>query len=69
MPAAERAGLGGLDSGRAAILPAGALVLDGILRCVDAGEVIVSDHGVRHAYLRERLAAAGVAADLRSLWS
>ena len=69
MPATERAGLGGLDPGRAAILPAGALVLDGILRCVDAGEVIVSDHGVRHAYLRERLADAGLTPDLRALWS
>jgi exopolyphosphatase/guanosine-5'-triphosphate,3'-diphosphate pyrophosphatase len=69
MPAAERAGLGGLDPGRAAILPAGALVLDGILRHANAGEVLVSDHGVRHAYLRERLADVGVTADLRSLWS
>jgi exopolyphosphatase/guanosine-5'-triphosphate,3'-diphosphate pyrophosphatase len=69
MPAADRPGLGGLDPGRAAILPAGALVLDGVLRHADARDVLVSDHGVRHAYLRERLADAGVTADLRSLWS
>lgn len=69
MPAAERAGLGGLDPGRAAILPAGALVLDGVLRHADAGVMRVSDHGVRHAYLRQRLQEAGVVADLRSLWS
>jgi exopolyphosphatase/guanosine-5'-triphosphate,3'-diphosphate pyrophosphatase len=69
MPAAERARLGGLDPGRAAILPAGALVLDGILRHARAREVRVSDHGVRHAYLCERLAGDGVTADMRALWS
>jgi exopolyphosphatase/guanosine-5'-triphosphate,3'-diphosphate pyrophosphatase len=59
---------GVLDAGRAAILPAGAIVLDGVLRAVDAITVTVSDHGVRHAYLRERLRALGVAADLGALW-
>jgi hypothetical protein len=39
------------------------------MRHADADAVRVSDHGVRHAYLRERLADAGVTADLRSLWS
>jgi hypothetical protein len=44
------------------------MVLDGVLRAVDATTVTVSDHGVRHAYLRERLGMLGVAADLRALW-
>lgn len=69
LPAAERGRLGGLDPGRAAILPAGALVLDGVLRHAGAREVRVSDHGVRHGYLRERLAGDGVTADLGALWS
>jgi exopolyphosphatase/guanosine-5'-triphosphate,3'-diphosphate pyrophosphatase len=64
----ERRRLPGLDPGRAAILPAGAIVLARIAAAVGAREVLVSDHGVRHAYLRERLAAAGVRADFRSLW-
>ena len=68
LPRAARADLGPLDPGRAAILPAGALVLDAIVRASGATAVQVSDHGVRHGYLRERLAAAGVVVDLRWLW-
>jgi exopolyphosphatase/guanosine-5'-triphosphate,3'-diphosphate pyrophosphatase len=68
LPRAARAELGALDPGRAAILPAGALVLDAILRAAGAAAVQVSDHGVRHGYLRERIAATGGAADLRCLW-
>jgi exopolyphosphatase/guanosine-5'-triphosphate,3'-diphosphate pyrophosphatase len=59
---------GGLDPGRARILPAGAAVLAAVMRATGAPALQVSDHGVRHAYLRERLAAVGVAADLRRLW-
>ncbi len=66
--AARTTSPGVLDPGRAAILPAGAIVLDGVLRAVGATTVTVSDHGVRHAYLRERLRALGVAADLGALW-
>ncbi|HLK09806.1 MAG TPA: Ppx/GppA family phosphatase [Candidatus Binatia bacterium] len=65
LPLAARARLGALDPGRAAILPAGALVLAGVVETADAPAITVSDHGVRHAYLRERLAAAGMVADLR----
>jgi exopolyphosphatase/guanosine-5'-triphosphate,3'-diphosphate pyrophosphatase len=60
---------GMLDPERAAILPAGALVLEGIARALGADAVQVSDHGVRHAYLRERLAETGIVADFRHLWS
>jgi len=31
-------------------------------------ELRVSDHGVRHAYLRERLAAVGVPSSMEALW-
>src|SRR5581483_7789939 len=51
----DRTGLGALDPVRAAILPAGALVLAEVVRAAGAAAVTVSDHGVRHAYLRERL--------------
>jgi exopolyphosphatase/guanosine-5'-triphosphate,3'-diphosphate pyrophosphatase len=57
LPLAARARLGALDPGRAAILPAGALVLAEVVRAAGAAAVTVSDHGVRHAYLRERLGA------------
>jgi exopolyphosphatase/guanosine-5'-triphosphate,3'-diphosphate pyrophosphatase len=57
--------LPGLDPGRAAILPAGAIVLAAIASAAGASAVRVSDHGVRHAYLRERLRALGVDADFR----
>jgi exopolyphosphatase/guanosine-5'-triphosphate,3'-diphosphate pyrophosphatase len=67
MPSAARAGLGGIDPGRAAILPAGALVFAGIVHAASTGSVLVSDHGVRHAYLRARLAARGVPLDLEQL--
>jgi exopolyphosphatase/guanosine-5'-triphosphate,3'-diphosphate pyrophosphatase len=60
---------GVLDEGRARILPAGALVLEHVAREVSVSTLRVSEHGVRHAYLRQRLAAEGVDADLRALWS
>jgi exopolyphosphatase / guanosine-5'-triphosphate,3'-diphosphate pyrophosphatase len=60
MPLAERMGLPALDAGRAAILPAGALVLERIAAAAGARGVSVSDHGVRHGYLRERLLEAGL---------
>jgi exopolyphosphatase/guanosine-5'-triphosphate,3'-diphosphate pyrophosphatase len=59
MPLAERTRLPALDPGRAAILPAGALVLERVARAAGVRELWVSDHGVRHGYLRERLLAAG----------
>jgi exopolyphosphatase/guanosine-5'-triphosphate,3'-diphosphate pyrophosphatase len=57
-----------IDAGRAAILPAGARILAGVLAAAGAPRVRVSDHGVRHAYLRERLAARGVHTDMGALW-
>jgi len=69
LPAATLASVAGLDPGRAAILPAGAVVLDRVVAAARVAAVTVSDHGVRHGYLRERLAQAGVRADLRALWS
>src|SRR4029453_7688379 len=59
---------GVLDEGRAQILPAGALILTGVARAAGAAALRVSEHGVRHAYLRRRLALEGVEADLRALW-
>jgi exopolyphosphatase/guanosine-5'-triphosphate,3'-diphosphate pyrophosphatase len=58
-----------LDPGRAAVLPAGALILERLSVAAGAAQVRVSDHGVRHAYLGARLAALGIAADLRELWA
>jgi len=58
-----------IDPGRAAILPAGACILGCVLDVLGATVVGVSDHGVRHAYLGERLAARGVAVSMRALWS
>jgi exopolyphosphatase/guanosine-5'-triphosphate,3'-diphosphate pyrophosphatase len=60
---------GPIDPGRAAILPAGACILAGVMDAAGADHVRVSDHGVRHAYLRERLAERGVAVDMRTPWS
>jgi exopolyphosphatase / guanosine-5'-triphosphate,3'-diphosphate pyrophosphatase len=58
-----------IDPGRAAILPAGACILAGVLGGAQSPSVRVSDHGVRHAYLRERLAGIGVSVTMRELWS
>ncbi len=68
MTAAERAALPGLDPGRGAILPAGALVLERVAGALGADRIVVSDHGVRHAYLRAALARDGLPADFRELW-
>jgi hypothetical protein len=38
------------------------------MEAASAHQVRVSDHGVRHAYLRERLAERGVATTMRALW-
>jgi exopolyphosphatase / guanosine-5'-triphosphate,3'-diphosphate pyrophosphatase len=65
---AARAGADVLDPGRARVLPAGACVLEHVARAAGADTVRASEHGVRHAYLRQRLAAEGVDADLRALW-
>jgi exopolyphosphatase/guanosine-5'-triphosphate,3'-diphosphate pyrophosphatase len=62
------AGDGPIDPGRAAILPAGACILGCVMDAAGAEHVRVSDHGVRHAYLRERLAACGVETSMRALW-
>jgi exopolyphosphatase/guanosine-5'-triphosphate,3'-diphosphate pyrophosphatase len=63
MALAERTRLPALDPGRAAILPAGALVLAQVALAAGARELQVSDHGVRHGFLRERLLAAGCDVD------
>lgn len=57
-----------LDPGRAAILPAGAVVLARLAAAAGVGTVTVSDHAVRHGHLRAALAAEGVYADFRALW-
>src|SRR5207244_5132635 len=68
MSADERAALAGLEPGRAAILPAGALVLQGVMDASGAARLVVSDHGVRHAYLRVALGRGGVRAGPGGLW-
>jgi exopolyphosphatase/guanosine-5'-triphosphate,3'-diphosphate pyrophosphatase len=59
---------GVLDEGRARILPAGAAILAGVARAAGSETLRVSEHGVRHGYLRRRLGLEGVEADLRALW-
>ena len=66
---ATHAGADVLDPGRARVLPAGACVLEHVARAAGADTIRVSEHGVRHAYLRQRLAQEGVDADLRALWN
>ncbi len=68
MTAAERAALPGLDPGRGAILPAGALVLERVAEALGADRIVVSDHGVSHAFLRAALARDGLPADFGELW-
>ena len=58
----------GLDPGRAAILPAGAVVLARLAAAASASVVTVSDRAVRHGHLRAALVAEGVDADFRALW-
>ncbi len=67
MPSGVRATLPGLDPDRAAILPAGAIVLARVAAGAGATAVRVSNHGVRHAYLAERLAGVGIATDMTRL--
>jgi exopolyphosphatase/guanosine-5'-triphosphate,3'-diphosphate pyrophosphatase len=55
-----------IDAGRAAILPAGARILEAVATAAGVAAIVVSDHGVRHAYLCERLAAHGVAIALET---
>ena len=71
VPLATSRGAGGaaLDPGRATILPAGACILAAVMAATEGAVLTVSDHGVRHAYLRERLARSGVVVDMRRLWS
>jgi exopolyphosphatase/guanosine-5'-triphosphate,3'-diphosphate pyrophosphatase len=58
-----------LEPGRAAILPAGAVILERVAAAVGVTHVRVSAHGVRHAYLAERVAGVLPAADVSGLWS
>lgn len=58
-----------IDPGRAAILPAGASIVAAVLAAAGVASVRVSDHGVRHAYLRERLAALGISVSMGALWT
>jgi len=57
---AARDALPGIDPGRGAILPAGATILDRVRAATGNDAVIVSDHGVRHGYLRAALAREGI---------
>jgi len=68
LPLAARHRLLPFDPERAAMLPAGALVVTAIAARIGVATMRVSEHGVRHGYLRERLAACGITVDLRALW-
>jgi exopolyphosphatase/guanosine-5'-triphosphate,3'-diphosphate pyrophosphatase len=57
-----------LDPDRAVLLPAGACIVEAVLTAAGASEMRVSDHGVRHAYLRERLTVDGTAPSMEALW-
>jgi exopolyphosphatase/guanosine-5'-triphosphate,3'-diphosphate pyrophosphatase len=63
LPASVRNALPALDPGRGAILPAGAVVLERLVDASGAAGIVVSDHGVRHGYLRAALARIGVRLD------
>jgi exopolyphosphatase/guanosine-5'-triphosphate,3'-diphosphate pyrophosphatase len=54
---AERQRLPGLPPGRALTIAAGALIADAIVTAAAAPAIVVSDHGLRHGVLRERLGA------------
>lgn len=53
---AARLGLGGLDPGRADVIPVGAALVSEICRWAGASELLVSDRGVRWGLLERRLA-------------
>jgi exopolyphosphatase/guanosine-5'-triphosphate,3'-diphosphate pyrophosphatase len=53
---AERQAMRGLDPARAPTILAGALVAEAVVCASGARSIVVSDHGLRHAVLRERTA-------------
>jgi exopolyphosphatase / guanosine-5'-triphosphate,3'-diphosphate pyrophosphatase len=59
MPLATRRTLPGLAPERAPVVVAGGLVLDAVLRRAGAETLIVSDRGVRHGVLLDRLGLRG----------
>jgi exopolyphosphatase/guanosine-5'-triphosphate,3'-diphosphate pyrophosphatase len=59
MPLAARARVAGLAPERAPVIVAGGLVLDELLAATGAGELVVSDRGVRHGVLLDRLGLRG----------
>lgn len=54
LPLAERRRLPGLEPARAEVIVAGAALVLAAMRRLDAPEVVVSDHDLRHGLLRER---------------
>ncbi|MBI5490561.1 MAG: Ppx/GppA family phosphatase [Deltaproteobacteria bacterium] len=59
MPAAARGNVEGLAAERAPVIVAGGLVLEEVLARAGAAELIVSDRGVRHGVLLDRLGLHG----------
>ncbi len=55
---AERCAIPGLDSGRAPMILAGAILADAVLTASGAHAYVLSDQGLRHAVLRERFAGS-----------
>jgi exopolyphosphatase/guanosine-5'-triphosphate,3'-diphosphate pyrophosphatase len=54
LPAAERAGIPGLQAGRAEVILAGACIVKTVLTKLGADSLTVSDRGLRHGLLVER---------------
>ena len=56
----ERKSIRGLGAARAPTILAGAVVAEVLMDVTGAEAIVVSDHGLRHAVLRERLLALGL---------
>ncbi len=59
LPSAERRALRGLDVKRADVIVSGALIACEVLEWCDAGELVVSDRGVRWGLVHRLLASSG----------
>ncbi len=65
LDAAGRRELPGVQPGRAAVILAGALIVDTVLALLGAGGLTVSDRGLRHGVLEERFGAGPAVAPAR----
>jgi exopolyphosphatase/guanosine-5'-triphosphate,3'-diphosphate pyrophosphatase len=56
---AERRQIAGLEPERADVILAGTLLIERIMRCFGADDVVVSDQGIRYGLLYEKIAVSG----------